>query len=103
MFYYVSSDGKAAVRAALAEQIVRFVEAGRGDTREPISLTFVGHSAGSVIAFDFCYYLFAEEDRRFVKDPIRGMYNEEVKHLRALALEGRLRIRRLVTIGSPIA
>lgn len=103
MFYYVSSDGKAAVRGALAEQIMRFVEAGRGDPREPISLTIVGHSAGSVIAFDFCYYLFAEEDHRFVQDPVRGLYNEEIKQLRAMALEGRLRIRRLVTIGSPIA
>lgn len=103
MFYYVSSDGKAAVRSALAEQIVRFVEAGRSDPREPLSLTIVGHSAGSVIAFDFCFYLFSEEDRRFVKDPVRGLYNEQIKQLRSLALEGRLRIRRLVTIGSPIA
>ena len=103
MFYYVSSDGKAAVRGALAEQIVRFMESGRGDPREPISLTLIGHSAGSVIAFDFCYYLFAQEDRRFVKDPVRGLYNEEIKRLRDLALEGRLRIRRLVTFGSPIA
>jgi hypothetical protein len=103
MFYYVSSDGKAAVRGALAEQIVRFVEGGQGDPREPVSLTIVGHSAGSVIAFDFCFYLFAEEDRRFVKDPVTGLYNEQIKQLRTLALEGRLRIRRLVTIGSPIA
>lgn len=103
MFYYVSSDGKAAVRGALAEQIVRFVEAGQGDPREPISLTLVGHSAGSVIAFDFCFYLFAQEDRRFVKDPVKGLYNEQIKQLRTLALEGRLRIRRLITIGSPIA
>jgi hypothetical protein len=103
MFYYVSNDGKAAVRAAMAEQIMRFVEAGRGDPREPLSLTIVGHSAGSVIAFDFCFYLFAEEDRRFVKDPVRGLYNEEIKHLRTLALEGRLRVRRLITMGSPIA
>jgi len=85
MYYYVSSDGKAAIRGALAEQIVHFVEAGRGDPREPLSLTIIGHSAGSVIAFDFCYYLFAEEDRRFVKDPVRGLYNEEIKQLRALA------------------
>jgi hypothetical protein len=103
MFYYVSTDGKAAVRGAMAEQIVRFVEAGQGDPREPLSLTIVGHSAGSVIAFDFCYYLFAQEDRHFVRDPIRGLYNEQVKQLRALALEGRLRIRRLITMGSPIA
>lgn len=102
MFYYVSNDGKAAVRGALAEQIVDFVEAGRGDPREPISLTIVGHSAGSVIAFDFCYYLFAQEDRRFVQDPVRGLYNEEIKQLRSMALEGRLRVRRLITIGSPI-
>jgi hypothetical protein len=103
MFYYVSNDGKAAVRGAMAEQIMQFVQAGRGDPREPLSLTIVGHSAGSVIAFDFCFYLFAEEDRRFVKDPVRGLYNEEIKHLRMLALEGRLRIRRLITMGSPIA
>ena len=72
MFYYVSTDGKAAIRGD-TEQIVQFVEAGQGDPREPISLTMVGHSAGSVIAFDFCYYLFAQEDRRFVRDPARGI------------------------------
>lgn len=103
MFYYVSNDGKAAVRSALAEQIMQFVEGGQSDPREPLSLTLVGHSAGSVIAFDFCFYLFAQEDRRFVKNPIRGLSSDHIKHLRMLALEGRLRIRRLITIGSPIS
>lgn len=103
MFYYVSNDGKCAVRSALGEQIMSFIEAGRGDPREPLSLTIVGHSAGSVIAFDFCFYLFAEEDRRFVRDPMQSIFSDSVRQLRALASEGRLRIRRLITIGSPIS
>lgn len=103
IFYYVSTDGKAAVRATLAEQIMRFVLGGQGDPREPLSLTLVGHSAGSVIAFDLCYYLFAEHDRRFAKDSGRRQCSDEVRQLRQLALEGRLRVRRLITLGSPIS
>jgi pimeloyl-ACP methyl ester carboxylesterase len=102
MFYYVSTDGKAAVRAALGEQIARFVEAGQGDPREPLSLTLIGHSAGSVIALDFCYFLFAKEHRDFGQGNMSGRGGEQLTHLRALAQEGRLRIRRLITIGSPI-
>jgi hypothetical protein len=103
MFYYVSNDGKAAIRGALAEQIMAFIDHATTDKEEPLSLTLLGHSAGSVIAFDFCFYLFAEEDRKFVKDTAKGIANDKLQRLRDLALAGRLRIRRLVTFGSPIS
>ena len=103
MFYYVSSDGKAAVRGALAEQIVSFIDYENQTSHEPISLTLLGHSAGSVIAFDFCFYLFAQEDRQFVLDPTKGLCNDKMTRLRSLAQEGKLRIRRLITFGSPIS
>lgn len=102
MFYYVSTDGKAAVRGSLAEQVVGMFDPSCMQD-DPISLTFVGHSAGSVIVFDFCFYLFAKEDRQFVRDPSKGLCNQQVHILREMALSGRLRVRRLITMGSPIS
>jgi pimeloyl-ACP methyl ester carboxylesterase len=103
MFYYVSSDGKTAIRGALAEQIIDFIDHQHHDSQEPLSLTLLGHSAGSVIAFDFCFYLFAQEDREFVCDPEKGLCNINMRRLRMLAQDGKLRIRRLITFGSPIS
>jgi pimeloyl-ACP methyl ester carboxylesterase len=103
MFYYVSNDGKAAVRGALAEQIAAFIDRDGPQTTEPLSITLLGHSAGSVIAFDFSFYLFAQDDRQFVRNTEKGLCNVKMHQLRQLAQEGRLRIRRLITFGSPIA
>ena len=101
MFYYVSADGKWAVRAEVASQLLKHIEQRRGDSDEPISLTLLGHSAGSVIAFDFLYYLFSKRKRGFLRsddDTAQGMAT-----LKEHAGNGRLRLRRLVTFGSPIS
>jgi hypothetical protein len=61
MFYYVSEHGKQAVRLAVARQLIAYLrERGLLDENTPISLTLLGHSAGSVVAFDFLFYLFYE-------------------------------------------
>lgn len=102
MFYYVSADGKQAVREAVAAQITDRLDACGCD--DPASLTLVGHSAGSVVAFDFLYFLFAEREHEFLKpgetpDPVL----DRCYSLRQKAKDGMLRVRRLVTFGSPIA
>lgn len=110
IFYYVSSDGKAAIRAAVAEQVMQQIDPQDCEEGEGLSLTILGHSAGSVIAFDFCFFLFFSEDHAFV-DPssMRKMNSHthhacnQMKELRTLAQTGRLRLRRLYTFGSPIS
>lgn len=111
MFYYVSPDGKSSIRAAVASQIMRSIKPIL-DRKEPISLTFFGHSAGSVIAFDLLFYLFVPpaeiRERQFIdKEQVNNAENaEEVKQdidqLREFINSGRLRVRRLITFGSPI-
>jgi len=108
MFYYVSEDGKLAVRRAVAEQILDYLEPHLGGGAGEVSLTFVGHSAGSVVAFDFLFYLFfGEADRQSnYLGPSRAQAVRQTKKrlsaLRKMAQEGNLRVRRLFTIGSPV-
>lgn len=107
MFYYVSRDGKNSVRATVASQIMQCISKNRqGD--EPISLTFLGHSAGSVVALDFLFYLFASNEilqsHEFVEaDSFSSEEIQEFQQLRRLADSGQVRIRRLITFGSPIS
>ena len=116
MFYYASRDGKSSIRATVASQIMRCIHdpLERG---EPISLTLLGHSAGSVVAFDFLFYLFApqeilasheSEKREFIEKQydninVNSETREDFKKLRKLAEQQKLRVRRLITFGSPIS
>jgi hypothetical protein len=122
MFYYASEDGKNALRFAVAQQIVQWIKSagGGGGATEPISLTLLGHSAGSIIAFDFLFFLFSTRPvTQFIKQekvsagpstrststdkPPRIQETlDELEHLKSLATSGQLRIRRLFTFGSPI-
>jgi hypothetical protein len=118
MFYYTSEDGKNALRYAVAERIVEAVGTVGG---EPISLTLLGHSAGSVIAFDFLFYLFFSPRTvtQFIRPekvrtgpstrsgvarsrPQVDQTLTDLERLKSLAQAGQLRVRRLFTFGSPI-
>lgn len=118
MFYYASEDGKNALRYAVAERIVEAVGPTGG---EPVSLTLLGHSAGSVIAFDFLFYLFyqprtvqefihpekvrAGPSTRTAVARTRPQVDKtltDLERLKSLAQSGQLRVRRLFTFGSPI-
>lgn len=109
MFYYVSADGKQAVRLAVTEQIVRALRpALRRSPVPPISLTLIGHSAGSVVALDFLFHLFFRNPggrHVFLQEGSGRRVQSaasELDRLRALARRHRLRVRRLITMGSPI-
>ena len=114
MFYYVSEDGKRAVRFAVPEQILKYIRQQKYDGK-PLSLTLLGHSAGSVVAFDLLYYLFSGKRRLrdFVTAHKTGIRHcatpKRIQKARSAldALEkmrhaGRLKIRRLFSLGSPI-
>ncbi len=120
IFYYISTDGKRSIRAAVSKQIADDIGAELQDEKSLISLTFVGHSAGSVIAFDLAYYLFTNKSDFIYMETSQDTHAGDMRtHAKAMsetrhtisslqklqdaAHEGRLRLRRMVTFGSPIA
>ena len=67
MFYYVSKDGKKAVRNTVATQIIEALNPYFSDDMDALlSLTILGHSAGSAVAFDLLFYLFFEGEHNFL-------------------------------------
>ena len=67
MFYYASKDGKKAVRNTVATQIIKAMDQYLSADKAPLlSLTILGHSAGSTIAFDLLFYLFFEHENNFL-------------------------------------
>ncbi|MDH4118388.1 MAG: hypothetical protein OEX04_13855 [Acidimicrobiia bacterium] len=90
--YYVSEKGKIEVRSVVWQRILE-----RVGPENPADLTVIGHSAGSLIAIDFLFWLFSnkrdtEELSEFGIDPAD-----------ASAAAANWRVRRIVTFGSPIA
>lgn len=95
LFYYVSQDGERAVRQHVFGHISEQVLEHANKSNRNISLTFITHSAGTIIAHDLLYHLFRPTDPTKVE--VQG-----VRDLRLLAQEGRLRVRRFYSMGSPI-
>lgn len=95
LIYYASRDGEATVRQHVFGDIVSKVNQYTALPDARVSLTVVGHSAGSLIAHDLLYHLFGA-----------GKVSDfpAVRQLRQLADANppRLRLRRFYTIGSPI-
>jgi hypothetical protein len=103
MFYYVSSDGKLQIRTSICEQISSKIGNLLDDDNSLISLTLIGHSAGSVIAIDISYYLFSGKIYSFVNNQTSPGTVKIFEQLREKALDKKLRLRRLITLGSPIS
>lgn len=106
MFYYVSKDGKKAVRNTVATQIIEALSPYLSADKVPLlSLTILGHSAGSAVAFDLLFYLFFKEKHNFLVE-CQTVEEENLDNalgsLRKMAQTDKLRIRRLFTFGSPI-
>ena len=103
MFYYVSTEGKVAIRRSISEQIAReIIPHLKGDGTR-VSLTLIGHSAGSVIAIDLSYYLFSRKQYYFVDDNSSDETRKVLAKMKKLAEQKNIRLRRLITIGSPIS
>lgn len=92
MFYYASADGKKAVRNNVFNHLSKEI-ANRKKANEKISLTFITHSAGTVIAHDFLFHLFRKKQPSEFK---------KVNDIRKLVQQNNLRIRKFYTMGSPI-
>jgi hypothetical protein len=103
VFYYTSNTGKEAVRTTICEQLVTFLQQQKIE-QEPIRISFVGHSAGAVIAFDLLFHLFhpmePPYDSHCFIDPEQ---HEVAKQLRCWADAKQLQLRRLITMGNPLS
>lgn len=93
MFYYTSPNGKKAVRKHVFNYIKAQLLERYAHDPKPVSLTVIGHSAGSVICHDLLYHLYRPDEQKC---------HPELLDARRLIAEKKLRIRRLFTIGSPI-
>ena len=100
LFYYISGDGELDLREHIFTDISRTIQKLDKGVDDHFSLTLFGHSAGSVIAHDFLYHLFSDKKHESEKGTD---YREEMVTLREMVDEGRLRVRRLFTFGSPIS
>lgn len=90
--YYVGKEGKPRVRSLVWNNILDQV-----GTDEEVDLTIISHSAGTLIAIDLLYWVFGPGRRSRMGRS--GMPSREQFE----AAKQNWRIRRLVTLGSPIA
>jgi hypothetical protein len=104
LMYYVSSDGRRALRThvfrAIANQVMNLAQ-----ESNRLSLTFFTHSAGSIIAHDLLYYLFG---KKYLRGELAGSEVKGImKYARRKSTQDTsatlLRVRRLYTFGSPIS
>ncbi|MGA0333125.1 MAG: hypothetical protein ACO3NW_04135 [Kiritimatiellia bacterium] len=103
MFYYTSDTGKEAVRAAICRQLLSFVEKEFQRSGPELRLTFVGHSAGAVIAFDLLFHLFHPPEAPYSQHCfVDQSGKQESLRLRELSQSGKLKLRRLITFGNPL-
>ena len=103
IFFYVSEDGKRAIRRTISDQLLEFIKL-KSSPDSQLSLTLIGHSAGSTMAFDFLYYLFSQRSgHEFLASSEENATLEGLDALKQLVHEKKLRLRRLVTMGAPIS
>ncbi|OQX79404.1 MAG: hypothetical protein B6D56_07190 [Candidatus Omnitrophica bacterium 4484_70.1] len=106
IFYYVSEEGKRIVRRNIFAHILHSLERVRQNyLPQRLSLTCIGHSAGTVILHDFLYHLFSKSYLS-KSPPVYKDFNKKEKSLltlgRELAQKKKLRLRKFYTFGSPI-
>ena len=92
ILYYVGKDGKKRVRSLVWNQILDEI-----DTNQDVDLTIICHSAGTLIAHDFLYWVFSSDRNH------PAMVEQGIDPAKVTAAAANWRIRRLVTFGSPIS
>lgn len=100
LFYYLSADGEADLRKHVFSHIARSIQIMDKENVPNVSLTIFAHSAGSVIAHDMLYHFFSSKDDHPSEE---RAVEKEMDAVRKIVKDGRLRIRRLYTFGSPIS
>jgi len=96
IFYYALEEGEKSVRTSVFKKILSELK-NTGSSFENLSMTFLCHSAGSVIAHDFLFALFNSQKVTQSEAFLPGL-----RELRKKAQKGRIRLRRFYTFGSPL-
>ena len=91
--YYVGKRGKRRVRSLVWNQILEQI-----DTDQNVDLTIICHSAGTLIAHDFLYWVFSGD-----RDDPDEIVEQGIDPSKVAAASRNWRVRRLVTFGSPIS
>ncbi len=105
MFYYVSEDGKKTIRKTVFDKVLSELKEKAKDMTpdEGISLTCIGHSAGTVILHDLLYNIFTRNYTLKTPPPTYKYIKPSLlKEVRDLARANRIRLRKFYTFGSPI-
>lgn len=136
IFYYLSGDDNKSIKARIYQLVAGTIKHLLDDAGE-ISLTVIGHSAGSVIARDLVEHLFTDDpedsktleelrqEYEALKERVEKYRERRIKkgipkkktalnqdnvdilksrvRLREAKESGRVSLRRLITMGSPIA
>lgn len=106
MFYYVSEDGKKTVRKTVFEKVLsELVKSSKAidPSQDGISVTCIGHSAGTVILHDLLYNIFTRNYTKKKLPPTYGYIKETLlSNIRELAKNDKIRLRKFYTFGSPI-
>ncbi|MDH4224618.1 MAG: hypothetical protein OEW12_03115 [Deltaproteobacteria bacterium] len=97
--YYISEDGKKQVRKNVLSTLLNNLPFLKDDG-DQYMLTIIAHSAGTLIAHDVLFILFGPGRQHFLTEP---QDLEVLGQLQDLAGSGRLAVRRLITMGSPLA
>jgi len=106
MFYYVSSDGQESVRKNVFDKIfkelAKLSKAGKS-IPEGLSLTCIGHSAGTVILHDLLYIIFSKRYKTVKELPVYKYLNKTLLNdIIVLGRNNQIRLRKFYTFGSPI-
>lgn len=105
MFYYTSGTGKEAIRGEIAKQLLAAILAEKQKSPDsPVRITLMGHSAGAVIALDLLFHLFHPQEEPYLQHCyVDHTGKTEAELLRKQAQEGKLLLRRLITLGNPLS
>lgn len=118
MFYCVSEQGETTIKEVVLTQVMEGLKSQMSNKPDSqISLTCVGHSAGTVILHDLLFALFADKYRNAIEtsSAFKALssgslsaasitkYQSYLKELRRMADEKKLRLRKFYTLGSPIS
>ena len=92
IFYYISEDGKAAVRKNVNNLPTL-------KDNESYSFTIIAHSAGTVIMHDLLFIIFGGKSKPYLDD---DNVKQKLASIQAYAKNGKFHIKTFITLGSPI-
>jgi hypothetical protein len=107
MFYYTSEDGKKTVRETVFTKVLEtLADLATKNNKDDagISMTCIGHSAGTVILHDLLYNIFSQGYTTKNLPSVLAYLKKKslLSDVREMAKQKKIRLRKFYTFGSPI-